>query len=206
MTKIIALMWCRDEVDILPQVLESLQWVDGLAVIDNGSTDGSWKILEGCPKVLRQERDLHLQDNRYFTARLLELAKQDGADWYVAVDADEVFPDMRYWIENVVGEYNTITANWRNVLTGKIQKNFTRVYRNVPELFDLAHIKVMHGGKCPIPRGKRKVYHSGLEVQHYQIRSREQGLRKYENYLRLDPDWQYQPQGYEHLKEQAMLL
>ena len=41
------LMLVRDEEDILPQCLEALlKWIDGVYIMDLGSTDATWQIVQ----------------------------------------------------------------------------------------------------------------------------------------------------------------
>lgn len=94
--KIVAVACVRDEIDIIEAfVRHTLAWVDHLAVLDNGSTDGTSAILEA----LRAE-GLPLDvvsdptPGKYLSLRLTRLMHEIAigrhqADWVLPLDADE---------------------------------------------------------------------------------------------------------------------
>ena len=91
------LMLVRDEADILPESIPHyLSWLDGLYVMDLGSTDDTWQVLrdlaEGEPRlVLHSTRDLIFQEG--LRAILFDAYRdrfRDG-DWIVKADADEFY-------------------------------------------------------------------------------------------------------------------
>ena len=69
----------------------SARFADGIVVLDDGSTDGTRALCERHPAVLRyeyQELPFHERRDRN---RVLAMAAEQGADWILSVDADEVF-------------------------------------------------------------------------------------------------------------------
>jgi hypothetical protein len=207
MDKIIGIMKVKDEEDILPVMLEQSKWLDGLVVLDNGSIDNTNKILQECPLVLDCIYDDSLFNEVVMSKKLLEIASKYNSEWYAEVDADEIFDKEIYEVKNInLSEYNTIAYNIHYMVDGmcyKMYKNWMRIYRNLgSELIDnLDKVHSLHWGKNPIPKENRKIYYSNIPVYHYQIRSYEQGMRKYKRYIEeLDPELKYQPNGYEHLK------
>lgn len=206
--KIIGLMVVKNEADIIQKTLDSAsEWLDGVVVIDNGSTDHTYEICRDHPIVKVFASDKHEFDESYFVPKLHELAMHiEGATWYVDLDADEIYdPKIRDIIEKQGYRANTITVTMKYMLKGecyRINEQFTRIYKNDRSQFEYDHIGKLHRGKVPIPIPKRDTLHSWVDVFHYQIRSREQGLRKYERYQQLDPDNIYQ-KSYEHLKRVA---
>ncbi len=208
--KIAALMTVRDEADILQATLDSAAiWIDEIYAIDNGSIDGSFDILNDHHVVKKAFRDLREFNESQFMVELLNMSKGSDATWFVDLDADEHYdPKIRVSLENCPMEFNTVSVTIRYMVGNRCYREhqqWSRIYRNDPSQFAINHIRKLHGGKIPIPREFRKVYHSGIQVKHYQIRSYEQGMRKYENYMLLDPNLQYQ-ESYDHLRQLAMMF
>lgn len=90
-------MLVRDEADILPESIPHyLSWLDGLYVMDLGSSDDTWQVL----------RDLAARDSRLVLHATRNLVFQEGlrailfdayrdrfrdGDWIVKADADEFY-------------------------------------------------------------------------------------------------------------------
>lgn len=208
--KIVALMIIKDESDIIASTLENASaWVDEIYAIDNGSTDGSLEILQASSLVKSVIVDTTEFDESYFIGRLLDLAKDSNADWFVDLDADEHYdPAIRHVLENCLVSYNTVSVTIRYMVGHRCyreHREWVRIYRNDPSLFSINHVRKLHGGKIPIAKSMRSVHHSHVNVQHYQIRSYEQGMRKYENYMSLDPQLKYQS-SYDHLRDLAKMI
>lgn len=211
---IVGLMVAKDEEDILPLNLkENAKWLDAIIAIDNGSNDSTLDILESYD-IVKDCRTCDAEFNeRYYVPLLLEIAYAKGYDtkdtFFVDLDADEIYDSKIADILNdLPGMVNTVSVDIQYMLGGKCykeQNNWARIYRNNKDLFDFSHIKKLHNGKIPIPKKFRINCDSGVKVKHYQIRSYEQGMRKYFNYLKLDPDGKYQD-SYEHIRELAESL
>jgi hypothetical protein len=144
--------------------------------------------------------------------KLFQIASKYNPDWYAEVDADEIFDKEIYNIIDMdLSEYNTIRYNIHYIFNNKcykIHKNWTRIYKNLGDELLLEYFNIehpLHWGKNPIPSVNRKNYYSNIPVYHYQIRSYEQGMRKYKRYIEeLDPEFKYQK--YEHLRLMAEFL
>lgn len=92
-------MWAvglvKNEVDIIGHVIEHLlgQGVDGILVVDNGSTDGTLEILKDWESrddrvhVGNDSLTAHHQD--FKMTLLSDTVRRAGADWVVPFDADE---------------------------------------------------------------------------------------------------------------------
>jgi hypothetical protein len=94
--KIIGVACVRDEEDVIEAfVRHNLAFLDRLIVLDNGSSDGTWSILnalkeEGLPLDLLQDPT----PGKYLSQRMTRLMRenavgQHGADWVLPLDADE---------------------------------------------------------------------------------------------------------------------
>src|SRR5262249_40485645 len=94
--KIVAVACVRDEIDIIEAfVRHTLGWVDHLAVLDNGSTDGTSAGLEalraeGLPLDVVSDPTPGKYQSRRITRLMREVALgRYGADWVLPLDADE---------------------------------------------------------------------------------------------------------------------
>lgn len=91
------LMLVRDEEDILPQCLEHLlSWIDGVYIMDLGSTDATWEIVQ---QFARNDRRvvpvlskpiIYGEGIRSYLFSLYRDRFRDG-DWIMKVDADEFY-------------------------------------------------------------------------------------------------------------------
>jgi hypothetical protein len=89
----------RDEADILGHTLDAaLEWAHAIYVLDNGSSDGTWELLQDYaarhPQIILAGRD----HGPYRTALWGELANQfirnaEKGDWWCRLDADEIYLD-----------------------------------------------------------------------------------------------------------------
>lgn len=92
-----AIMLVRDEADVLAEALEGiLGWADSLWVLDNGSVDGSWEIVQEAaradPRVRPWGRVCALYSDALRAAVFHDARASFGhGDWIARVDADEFF-------------------------------------------------------------------------------------------------------------------
>lgn len=90
-----AVMMVKDEVDIVGITLRHLaEQVDFVLVADNGSTDGTRDLLDDLARdlpitVLDDPDPAYYQSEK--VSRLAHLAHDEGADWVVPADADEIW-------------------------------------------------------------------------------------------------------------------
>ena len=106
--KVAAVMIVRDEADILSiNVAHHLALgIDEFWIIDNGSTDGTTRLLRkltrrGVP--IRWQRDDGPFAQSAMTSTLARDAHRAGADWVVAVDADEFWTTSGPSLHRVLG-------------------------------------------------------------------------------------------------------
>lgn len=206
--KIVGLLLVKNEEDILQEMLDHAStWLDGVVAIDNGSSDSSYKILVSHPLVLRAEQDFSPFNEANFVPRLIKLAEPLKADWFVENDADEFFPKVFRDVIEAFRSFNTVSLEIHTELNGRVynvKKRWNRAFKNDPSLFDYSILKKLHGGKNPIPKDKRITLETDFKVKHLSIRSYEQGMRKYENYVSTDIDGIQK--SYEHIKQLAECL
>lgn len=206
MPRIFGLMLVKDEIDILPKTLAAYEkWIDGLVVLDNGSTDGTFELLKGHQLVKKIGVDTEEFDETRLVPKVVGMAEEFKADWYVESDADEIFdPAFRSVIENAPEGTNVIAGRMLFMTDDKHyfrDKFWCRMYKNQPP-FSYTGIRKLHNGKIPVAHYKRSMLMSYHTIKHFQIRSFEQGMRKYENYKKLDPNNQFQ-EDYEQIRKIA---
>ena len=97
--KVRALCVMKNEADVIAQTLtDALRWCDEIFVLDNGSDDGGWEIVQALaaadPRIVA-----HARDTRPFTddiRAVLYAAYSSRAvegDWWCRLDADEFYLD-----------------------------------------------------------------------------------------------------------------
>lgn len=93
-----AVLMVKDEADVIGGTLAHLanEGVDGFVVADNGSTDGTDRLIDDFarqfpgPVLALDDPDPAYRQSEKMTA-LAQLAHERGADWVVPVDADELW-------------------------------------------------------------------------------------------------------------------
>jgi len=113
--KIILTLLCRNEVDIIADIIDFhiSRGIDYVIATDNGSEDGTTEILEkyekaGCLHLIRESEFTH--DQSIWVTRMAQLAAQEyGADWVINSDADE------FWWPNSGSLKNSLTRIPSNV-------------------------------------------------------------------------------------------
>jgi hypothetical protein len=85
----------RDESDIIElMVRHNLAYLDGLAIIDHASTDGTSQILaalvaEGLPITVTREADPKFRQKAHINALVRHWLQASDVDWFFVIDADE---------------------------------------------------------------------------------------------------------------------
>jgi hypothetical protein len=223
--RLIALLAFRDEAAHLPGYLRNVgPQVDGIVALDDGSTDGSDKLLEGRPEVLEvlsvpSGRPGWDEPANY--RALVEAAQRHGPGWAVSLDADErVERAFRARAERVIarGRWLGLTAYavrlrelWGSPGTWRADGVWGE--KGPPRLFELRpdhrfDERALHAGKVPmqarlirgaVPRADLIVYHLRM------VREEDRRARR-ERYERLDPEAEFQPrEGYAYLTDETGL-
>ena len=114
--KIYSLLLVKNEADVIQaSLLDACRWSDRIIVIDNGSTDGTWEIIQSLanthPQIipwLQYTGPFHIGLRaKAFRAFRHELTADDW--WCVRLDADEFFPgDVRTFLANVPKRFRTV--------------------------------------------------------------------------------------------------
>jgi len=155
MAKLSAMVNTYNEAKNIEDCLRSLSWVDELAVVDSGSTDGT-------PELAAKYADkvISIKKGNFSEMRNAGLKHLSG-DWVLIVDADErVTPELAREIQNVLAlspEEAYFKIPRRNYFLGKWIKHCgwypdinVRLFRN---LNGISFVKAVHerlniSGKC----------------------------------------------------------
>lgn len=100
-----AIVIAKDEEKMLPGCLETLDWVDEILVVDNGSIDNTAKIAK---KYKAKIIDLKRKEKPNFSEARNRGLKEAKTDWVFYIDADErVSRELRAEILEVLENANT---------------------------------------------------------------------------------------------------
>ena len=206
--KLVLTLLCRDEADIIAEVLEfHLQrGVDQILVTDNASRDATPEILAryaatGRVQVLHQRA--HTHDQATWVSEMAEIAWRDlGADWIIPSDADEFWwcrgGDLKACLRAVPAHVHALSVDRSNFLPPRApasrdpfhQCQTLRERRSLNTLGQPLPAKVCHRGGAGlwVEDGNHAIRKAGqivpaepwraLEILHFPVRSLEQYERK----------------------------
>jgi glycosyltransferase involved in cell wall biosynthesis len=189
----------KDEEDICYwTVKQMLTQVDKVIVLDNNSSDGTRKLLLSLGvEVLDDPDPAHYQSKKM--TDLAKYARNQGADWIIPFDADEIWYSPFYpriadalariepqWLAVSVALYNQVPTGeddltetdlprqicWRRLERGALDKVACR-WRDDLVIGEGNHSAYYDGGTTIIP--------NQLVIRHYPYRSVEQFVRKARN-------------------------
>ena len=203
--KIYSLLVVKDEADVIAHsLLDACRWSDRVIVIDNGSSDGTWELVQRLaadqPRIvpfLRYEGPFHIGLRaRAFRAFRHEMRLCDW--WCVRLDADEFYPgDVRSFLQGIPWFYRTVKKSSTDyvityedideqLLTGDFVVDRPRLRYSLPtpraERRFMRHspfLVWLRRWRYPHPWGL--VAPQRIPVDHYQYRSPEQMQRRYDN-------------------------
>ncbi len=93
MSKLIVMLRVKDGRMFLNEWLSCYEKIaDGIVVVDNGSTDGTFELLKSHPKVIEIERTEGFNEGRDKNL-MYKLARKHNPDWCLWVDVDEIFEE-----------------------------------------------------------------------------------------------------------------
>lgn len=188
----------KDELDVIEGTLRHLSdEVDHLLVCDNGSTDGTRDLLSdlarSLPLTVRDDPDPAYYQSRK-TTHLARLAAEQGAEWIVPFDADELWVFQGERIRIVLSECtgDIVTAELFNHFPSAVDPEGkspfeTIVWRQrepapLPKVAFRWHPDaVIHQGNHGVTLPGAPVVNTGLEIRHFPYRSAEQFIRKANN-------------------------
>jgi hypothetical protein len=207
----------------LPGLIANLApHVDGIVALDDGSTDGTREYLESRSEVLEvltNPPGRPAWDEPGNHARLVHAAVRHGAEWMLAIDADERVERLfRQRAERVMLVGETIGArvlglqlldlwssralyrtdgSWRGRTRGRLFASHPE-----PELDS----RPLHHTKAPLQhRGSRRPPEVGIRIYHLRmVHSNDRAARR-RRYEDADPNAQWQAIGYGHMTDERGL-
>jgi hypothetical protein len=215
--RLLAVLGVRDGMRFLPGFVANVgPQVDGIVALDDGSADGSAEYLGARPEVLeviRVPASRPEWDEMGNHRALVQAALRHGADWVLALDADERLErHFRRRAEPLMrqGPGGAFTVRLLDLWDSSQQvrvdgiwgrKRVARLFRaRADHVYDTA---VLHGDKAPLQDRPYQaadliVYHLGMLTG----ADRHARRRKYEL---ADPEGRWQEIGYAYLTDEAGL-
>jgi hypothetical protein len=133
-TTLSACMIVRDEIDCLEDCLDSLApWVDEIAILDTGSVDGTWELVQ----VRAHQKAQIVWPDHFAQARNQALELATG-DWVLVVDADERLVSGGDALRAAIGAADLLAGEicLRNNMGNGTHAEFwaVRLFRRLPQL------------------------------------------------------------------------
>jgi len=216
--KLIGLLLFRNEMRFLPGYFENVTpHVDGLIALDDGSSDGSGDFVRRQPILL--DLITHSEDDRRDWNEgakrrvLIEAAMSLHPCWFLALDADERVE--RHFRRRANREIRRADAKgvsayalrlrelWDNPDTYRVDgiwgnKRRARLFASRPDReFD---DRKLHGRWAP--RDAAPFPHVDLIIYHLRMIDRADRRARHAKYAELDPDWTWQPTGYDYFLDE----
>ena len=199
MAKLVAMLRVKNGILFAEQWLtRTIELVDEIVVVDNGSTDGTFEILQKHPKVMALERTEGFDEGR---DKILahKLARSQGADWILWLDVDEIFEKRltRSVLDTMMSANSTTSYAFRLFNFHKDYHHFEarydkiwqiagpalRMWKDQPSAY-FRNLKI-HNGMIMGVSGKMKV--SSMRIKHLGAVDKDYLQRKTDIYLSVDP-------------------
>lgn len=198
--KLVAMLRVKDAKDTIRECLSKLsELVDEIVIVDNGSTDGTLKIYQQFPKIVKIAKTKGFHEGRD-KQLLIKYAKERNPDWILWIDQDEIFEEIasRKILEKYMNNPKINLVQFR-LFHFWISKTHYRVdgiwktYTAFPQRFMWRNTKSAYfrdwkfhsGGIMNVPK-KHIISHLGLK--HFGYRSKKQVKEKYDFYKSLKKD------------------
>ena len=201
--KIYSLLLVKNEADIIrASLMSAIQWSDKVIIIDNGSTDGTWEIVQELaaqdPRIvafMQYTGGFHIGLRaKAFHAFKHELTNRDW--WCVRLDADEFFSeDPRAFLAHIPPKYNAvkkISTDYiltkedieTHTFTGDFEQDHQYITHYLPEKrkerrFIRHSPWLIWNEKWRYPHPIGRTAKECIKVDHYQYRSPQQMEKRF---------------------------
>lgn len=201
--KIYSLLLVKNEVDIIRASLcAAAKWSDKVIVMDNGSTDGTWEIVQSMAAenerivaFMQYTGSFHIGLRaKAFRAFRKDMSRNDW--WCVRLDADEFFAeDPRVFLANIPRKYNCVkklSTDFvlthedikKHKFTGDFSLDRTYITHYLPEQrkerrFMRHSPWLIWNEKWRYPHPMGRTTKECIAVDHYQYRSPQQMEKRY---------------------------
>lgn len=223
-TRLLGLLACHNEMRFLPGYFANVSaQLDGVIALDDGSTDGSDEFIAAQSSTLElirlPARQPHRWDEPGNRRLLIDAARRHGADWVLALDADErIERQFRFRAETVIreGEAAGIMAFaiWFRELWDAPdryradgiwgRKAQARLFQMRPD--PVLDTREFHGHWAPTNSATLQGFlQADLTLYHLRmIHAADRRARQARNQA-LDPDRRWQAIGYDYLTDETGL-
>jgi glycosyltransferase involved in cell wall biosynthesis len=113
MAKLVCMLRVKDGILFIEDWLSNMErLMDEIVVVDNGSTDGTLKILSAHPKIAEIAQTEGFNEGRD-KLMLYDMARKRKPDWCIWLDVDEIFENRvkRSDLDNMMG--SKLYSEWR---------------------------------------------------------------------------------------------
>lgn len=201
--KIFAISLVKNEADIIAYNLnQASKWADKIFVLDNGSTDGTWEIVQSLQNdtiiAWKQVFEVYDESMRALVFNHFRHLSQNGDWWCIKLDADEFyFDDPKIFLHKVPPKYHVVFHDSIEFqLTYEDLKEYTfgdffeldvdKLQYYLPETWsEIAFFRFRERldwpKNKPCPRHIGLFYPKKVRLKHYQYRSPEQIQKRIES-------------------------
>ncbi|WP_072013840.1 glycosyltransferase family 2 protein [Myxosarcina sp. GI1] len=115
--KIHSICIAKNEADIIAQTLnKAIKWCDYIYVVDNGSSDDTWKKILNLSQKYKQIIPYKQDDRTFYDGMRSEVfynfrSNSQNGDWWCRLDADEFYiDDPRTFLSEIPNQYQAVWA------------------------------------------------------------------------------------------------